>query len=336
VRRLSDLDRSILLALREDGRLGHIDLSRRTGAPISTIHRRMSVLFDEGHVRVAVMPEVDADELRLYEVRFRCRPGKQREVARALTTRRDTLWVAVVTGDFGVVAEVVIPTGGSVASVVLDDLEQTDDNVVSTQSSLLLRRFKEPDSVRGHFPCDPDYLLPDATPAWHADELDRAIVTALLADGRKSYAAVASDVGANESTVRRRLTSMLQERRASVVSIVDPVALGYEQAGMIRLDVVPEHLAAVAAQLVEHPDVQFLAATFGETALSGEIYMRSPESVYEFVTETIGRAPGIVRMLLESELVVTKRAFLPTPWSTWDTPLPPKPLDPSAAVTRGR
>jgi DNA-binding Lrp family transcriptional regulator len=322
VRRLSDLDRSILVALREDGRLGHIDLSRRTGTPISTIHRRMSVLFDEGHVRVAVLPELDAAALRLYEVRFRCRPGKQREVARALTARRDIRWVAIVTGDFGVVAEVVVPAVGSVASVVLDDLERTDENVVSTQSSLLLRRFKEPHSVRGHFPCDPDYLLPDAEPAWRLDETDRAIVGALYDDGRKSYAAVAAEIGANESTVRRRLTSMLQERRASVVSIVDPVALGYEQTAMIRLDVVPEHLAAVAAELAQHEDVQFLAATFGETALSGEIYVRSPDALYEFVTGTVGRAPGIVRMLLESELVVTKRAFLATPWSVQDVPPP--------------
>ena len=319
MRSLSALDRSILLALLDDGRVSHIDLSRQTGAPISTIHRRMATLFDEGHVQVSTLPEVDASQLRIYEVRFRCRPGKQQDVARALTARRDTRWVAVVTGDFGVVAEVVIPVGGNIASVIFDDLERTDENVVSTQSNLVLRRFKEPRSVMGRFPCDPELTLPDGAAPWTVDDTDRAILASLRHDGRKSYAAVAAEIGANESTVRRRISSMRATRRAAVVTIVDPLALGYEQVAMIRLDVVPEHLAAVAAELSKHPDVHFLAATFGETALSGEILMRSLDATYEFVTETIGRAPGIMRMLIESELMVTKRAFLTTPW----TALPP-------------
>src|SRR5262249_49729510 len=90
---------------------------------------------------------------------------------------------------------------------------------------------------------------------------------------------------------------------------------GYDHEAIIRLDVVPDALESVAAELCLHPGVHYLAATFGETALVGEVVMRSGAETYAFLTETVGKTKGITRMTVEVELIGLKRAFLRTPWA---------------------
>jgi DNA-binding Lrp family transcriptional regulator len=309
MRPLDDIDRRILQALVEDGRAPWTSLARVVDVPDSTVYRRTAALFDEGRVRVGLLPIVPVESARLYELRLRCRPGRQRDVARKLAERRDMRWVAVVTGDYGVAAELVVPAGAEAAAVIFDDIEQRDDNILASQSSLLMHTFKLPHNLEQGFVYDPRLEIGELA----AD--DRALLTVLAEDGRKSYAAAATEVGANESTIRRRLRTLLRAGGAGTVTVVHPPSLGFEHEGIIRLDVLPEHLESVAEQLTQHPGVHYLAATFGETALVCEIQMRTPAETYTFINDVIGKARGITRMTIEAELIVMKRAFLPTPWT---------------------
>jgi DNA-binding Lrp family transcriptional regulator len=309
VRSLDDIDRRILETLRDDGRASWATLARSVAVPDSTVYRRTSALFDEGRIRVGVLPTAPSESVRLYELRLRCRPGRQREVASALAARSDTRWVAVVTGEYGVGAELVVPVGVDVASVLFDDIEQRDDNILGSQSSVLLHTFKLPRNLRSGFVFDPRLELRALTDG------DRATLAALRDHGRRSYAAVAAEVGISESTIRRRIGAMLKSGGAGVVTVVHPPSLGFEHEAIIRLDVLPEHLEAVAQRLAAHPAVHYLAATFGETALVCEIVMRTPGETYELLNDVIGKARGITRMTVEVELIVMKRAFLATPWT---------------------
>lgn len=63
------------------------------------------------------------------------------------------------------------------------------------------------------------------------------------------------------------------------------------------------------------PGVHYVAAAFGDAALVCEILMGSPREMYEFLVGTVGQARGITRMSVEIELMVTKRSFMPTPWT---------------------
>jgi DNA-binding Lrp family transcriptional regulator len=309
---LDQIDQRILRELQAAGRSSATELARLVEISVSTVHRRTAALFEQRRVRVGVLPVAASEEAyRLYELRVRCRPGRQRDVALALTARSDMRWVAVVTGDYGVAAELVVPAGIDVAGVLFDDIER-DENIVGTQSSLVLRTFKAPAVVAEAFPFDP--ALPGADSEGF-DPADRAILTALQHDGRLSYAAVAATTGISETTVRRRIQALLGSQRAKVVTVVHPQSLGYDDEAIIRLDVLPDQVEAVAAQLAAHPGVRHLAATFGETALVAEVLMRTPAETYGFLAETVGRAAGITRMTVEVELLVTKRAYLPTPWA---------------------
>jgi DNA-binding Lrp family transcriptional regulator len=326
---VDDVDRRILLALRADGRASLADLAREVEVPASTVYRRLSALLAERRAHVAVLPLADQESLRLYEVRVRCQPGRQRDVAQKLTQRHDTRWVAIVTGDYGVAAELAVPAGTEVASVLFEDIEQSDEHILGTQSSLVLHTFKGAPSGRG-FPCDAEICTQPVDPSTSFDAVDRDLLRLLRDDGRRSYASLAAELGASESTVRRRVNGLLEGGNAETVTIVQPASLGYDHEAILRLDVLPQHLESIAHELAAHAGVHYVAATFGETALVCELQMRSPRELYDFLVGTVGRAGGITRTSVEIELIVTKRAFVPTPWSE---PAPLAPLDGSSVIS---
>jgi DNA-binding Lrp family transcriptional regulator len=308
---------------RAAGRASLADLARDAGVPASTVYRRLNALLAERRARVAVLPLADQESLRLYEVRVRCQPGRQREVAQTLTQRHDTRWVAIVTGDYDVAAELAVPAGTEVASVLFEGIEQSVENILGTQTSLVLHTFKGAPAGNG-FPCDAEICTRPVDPSTSFDAVDRAVLRLLRDDGRRSHASLATELDASESTVRRHVNALLEGGRAATVTIVQPTSLGFEHEAILRLDVLPEHLEPVAQELAAHPGVHYVAATFGETALVCELQMRSPRELYDFLAGTVARAPGITRTSVELELIVTKRAFLPTPWSE---PAPLAPLD---------
>jgi len=89
-------------------------------------------------------------------------------------------WVAVVTGDYGVAAELIVPLGADVAGVIFDDIEQ-NENFLATQLSLVLRTFKAPGTVRLTFPFDPQLPIPETALAkGHLRTLAQATLTSQL------------------------------------------------------------------------------------------------------------------------------------------------------------
>ena len=213
--------------------------------------------------------------------------------------------------------------------MLFDGIEQSVENIFATQTSLVLHTFKGALAGRG-FPCDAEICTQPADPSTSFGTTDRDVLRLLHEDGRRSYASLAAELQASESTVRRRVSGLLDGGHAATVTVVQPASLGYEHEAILRLDVLPEHLESVAHELSTHPGVHYVAATFGETALVCELLMRSPPELYDFLVGTVARAPGITRTSVEIELIVTKRAFVPTPWSEL-APLPR--LDGSSTLT---
>jgi DNA-binding Lrp family transcriptional regulator len=322
---LDEIGVRILRALQQDGRASWTQIAQMAAVPPSTAYRRGTALIENGDVRVAVLPttEVHPSTARIYELLVQCRRGTQRAVAARLAARTDTRWVAVVTGQFDVAAEVVIPQGEDVAAVLLDDI-QSDPDLVATQTALVLKSqavandwqppMRPPgralDGERFPHQCDESHM---AGP-------DRAILSLLRDDGRRSYASIAAELEMNETTVRRRCTDLLRLGCATVITLVQPHLLGYEQEVQIRLDVLPQQLEAAMQTLARQPGVHYLATTFGAMSLVCEIRLKSHHDLYDFVRDVVSQVPGVTKMIAEVDLVVFKRAFVLCPWASASPP----------------
>ena len=314
---LDAIDTQIVQSLQADGRASWTQIAKQLGIPTSTAFRRGTALIENGAILVATLstPDTYPEEARVYEVRVRCRPGTQRAVAYRFGNRSDTRWVAVITGEYDVSAEMVIPHGSNLAEILIDEI-QTDPDVLATDTTLVLQEHsvandwplqvqpKDTEQARAAHVCSADHL----------DPTDRAILAQLRDDGRRSYAAVAAELELSENTVRRRCTGMFERRCVRVVTLVQPYSMGYNEELLIRLNVLPEHTDSAANALAHQNGVHHIALNFGATSLVCELMLKSHHDLRTFMSDVVAKLPGLIQVSVEIELIVYKRGFLRCPW----------------------
>lgn len=128
------------------------------------------------------------------------------------------------------------------------------------------------------------------------DETDRKIIDCLLTDGRMSSTEIARRLGpVSERTVRYRIDRLVDRGVIQIGAIVNPRAVGYSVTADIWIEVAPDRLRDVADSLAQLPEVSYVAYSTGERDLSVQAYARDNEDLHAFVSDVVGRIPGVTR-----------------------------------------
>lgn len=129
---------------------------------------------------------------------------------------------------------------------------------------------------------------------YQIDTVDVEIVNLLMEDGRLSAAEIARKVGGiSERAVRYRIEKMLDEGVIRISAIVNPKSLGYYVVADVMLEVESDSIQEVAQRMTLYECVSYVAYAIGDTDLSVQVVARDNNEVYRFVTEVIGKTPGV-------------------------------------------
>jgi DNA-binding Lrp family transcriptional regulator len=314
---LDELDRRIVVALQADGRASWTEIAERCDASVATVARRGQQLLRDGIVRVAVMPDSDHQGAAdLYILRIICEPGTQTRVATELNARTDLRFLALVTGSVDIIAELNLRRDDSLHARIIEEI-QAIDGVLRCDTDLTLHVYKvsadwgqqlfgikaqqAPAEVHQ---CDPS----------HFDTADHKIIDLMREDGRASFRTVATALGVNESTVRRRFETLQRRGCISVVPLVSAPALGFESEIIFNITVEPSAVDAVARKLTSYQGVRYVAATLNHNALMCEVILPTTDDVYAFTTETLGGLNGVQGWTASIVLLTFRRGFVETPW----------------------
>ncbi|MGB3485572.1 MAG: Lrp/AsnC family transcriptional regulator [Mycobacterium sp.] len=93
------------------------------------------------------------------------------------------------------------------------------------------------------------------------DRISAAIVDSLRSDGRKTYAAIAKEVGVSEATVRQRLQRLTEQGHMQIVAVTNPVGRG-RFTSMLAVKTRGD-VDGVCAALRDIAEVTFAVATAG-------------------------------------------------------------------------
>lgn len=319
---VDELDRRIVAALQLNGRAAWPQVARAVGSTEPTVARRAQRLIDGGAVRViAVTDPIRCGFGQPVLVQVRCEVGAAGRVAAALAARSDVRFLALVTGTFDLLVELVVPSRRALARVLVNDLQQLD-GVRETTTDTVLRTFKTTydwsrsllegrDTADLAGPSRSGFGPTAAGEPVPLDDLDRQIVAALGINGRRSIADLAAELGASDSMTRRRLDRLTTTGCLWFSTLVDPALLGFEVELFAWLRVELARLEQTASALAAHPPVRYLSATAGYSDLVCEVVLRHDTDLYEFVTGTLGALPGLRDTTIGLELEVLKRAYQP-------------------------
>lgn len=312
---LDYLDQQILAALLLRPRASWKYIAGLVNTSESTVKRRADRLFASGTVRTTVSADMKGPGLHVI-VQIVADLGRVGDVARSLAARPDARFVALVTGPFDIVAELVIPSHRSLATILVDELASID-GITHTTTETVVRNFKtaydwsHPILASAKFPVPAaDEGAPAGTTAYVFDDLDRSLLDTLKRNGRATFAELAASSQVTESLARRRVDQLFRRAGVRPIALVDPTLLGYQTELLVWLKMDPAQIETAAATLARSREVRYVSVTTGYTDLLCEVIVHSPEDSYDFVTHSLGTLQGVRDVNIASELITLKRAYL--------------------------
>ncbi|OGO66102.1 MAG: hypothetical protein A2029_06645 [Chloroflexi bacterium RBG_19FT_COMBO_47_9] len=125
------------------------------------------------------------------------------------------------------------------------------------------------------------------------DNLDYQIIRELHTDARVSASTIARKTGSNERTVRKRIDRLIKSGVFRLTAILDPEAFGYITAADIFLEADPAHEAQILDQLMQMPEITYIAFGQGSTEISLEARFKNNDGLREYLRHRLPELPGV-------------------------------------------
>lgn len=124
------------------------------------------------------------------------------------------------------------------------------------------------------------------------DEVDKAILRELQADGRMSYTDLGPTVGLSAPAVRQRVQRLIAQEVLQVVGVTDPLRLGMPVMAMLGIRAEGD-LRQLADRISQEPAVVYLVHTAGPFDLLVEVVCREAGELLDLTNDRIGTLEGI-------------------------------------------
>jgi Lrp/AsnC family transcriptional regulator for asnA, asnC and gidA len=140
------------------------------------------------------------------------------------------------------------------------------------------------------------------------DDVSRAIIEQLQADGRRSYAAIGQAVGLSEAAVRQRVQKLIDSGVMQIVAVTDPMQIGFARQAMVGVSCTGD-VEAIAAKLAGIPEVDYLVITAGSWDILCEVVVEDDDHLLRLINRSIRSIDGVDRTETFLYLKLTKQTY---------------------------
>jgi len=148
------------------------------------------------------------------------------------------------------------------------------------------------------------------------DRLDCQLIRLLQKDGRMPNNAIAQELNISEFTVRRRLKRLLSNGIIRIVAVADPIDLGFEIAGNLKIRINLKKADHVLKELIKIDSLIWVALTTGGTDIDVDFITRSLKEFQELIFKKISKIDGVLSTETSLMMDLVKDTY---DWGTaWD------------------
>ncbi|MCG8552415.1 MAG: Lrp/AsnC family transcriptional regulator [Desulfobacterales bacterium] len=142
------------------------------------------------------------------------------------------------------------------------------------------------------------------------DRIDREIIKLLQKDGRISNTDMARAIDVSEATVRTRLSRLIDDEIIQIVAVSNPLKLGFNVVGHLRVHVEIGRIDQVAEQLKQIKALWFIVKTSGaSTGIDAEFNVESMADLNDLVLNQVGTISGVKSVETTLTLDFVKRRY---------------------------
>jgi len=143
------------------------------------------------------------------------------------------------------------------------------------------------------------------------DEIDRAIIEALQANGREPFRRVAAQIGVAEATVRSRYHRLVRDEILQVTGVTNPLGLGFDAMALLGINTsgAPD---PVADEISAWEESTYVVVAAGRFDVLVELLCADRHHLLE-VTNRVRALPGVASTETFLYLQLAKQVFA---WGT--------------------
>jgi Lrp/AsnC family transcriptional regulator for asnA, asnC and gidA len=136
-------------------------------------------------------------------------------------------------------------------------------------------------------------MKPNGSKIKKLNRVDRQMVSLLQKDGRMPIVTIAKELGVSETTARSRLKRLLADDVIKVVAVSNPIQLGFEIIGNIKLSIDLKKTETILRALKKIDALSYVALTTGGSDIDIEFIAGSLAEFRTLVFERISQIDGV-------------------------------------------
>lgn len=286
---LDALDLSIARELKLDARQSSRKLGAQLGVSGTAIAKRLRRLVDADVLSFCCLTDPAFLGFQVNVLLcLKTTPGKEDNVARAIQRYGCVQNVSLVAGRYDVLVFAVFRDHRRQLQWMTSELGAIED-IVDYDECHQLQMIK---NSWGY--TDSRHAPSAATVLPRLSESELKLIRALETNPRENIDSLARQVGLSRKTVARSLQRLLDEDIVRIISITDPIAMGYTLHALIFLKVRLDSLSSIADQLAAHERTTHVIILGGNHNMLVAAAFRALDEMSRFLRTELGGMAGVI------------------------------------------
>jgi Lrp/AsnC family transcriptional regulator for asnA, asnC and gidA len=288
---LDPLDKSIITALKGDGRATTKSLGKQFGVAHTTVASRIQRMRDLHVMHVRAVTDAKAygfNELAIIGIQIR---GSSLEAALQIPKTSPDVVVYVASGTLGRFDLVVVLLATNVPALqkYVDEEVSKLESIVSSEVWLSVDVLKFVTewallNQTGH-----------ALPPNPAIEDERQIMELFYEDGRMSYSQASRELGYTEVQVRNKVNRLVKDKLLHFSAVKDPQTIGPPFMALIFMKVELKHAKSISEHLSSMEEFAFVGRFIGRFEIIGLVTLQDVSALFNLVNSQLRQLEGMIR-----------------------------------------
>jgi Lrp/AsnC family transcriptional regulator for asnA, asnC and gidA len=141
------------------------------------------------------------------------------------------------------------------------------------------------------------------------DQTDCKIIELLQKDGRMPNTLIAKKLGMSEATIRSRLNRLIKEKYIQIVAVSNPLKLGFDIVGILKIDVDVKKIEKVSEELSKIDQIWYVVHATGSSDIYAEFNAKTIGELNDFIANKVHKIDGLLKTETSLVLKYVKRRY---------------------------
>lgn len=125
------------------------------------------------------------------------------------------------------------------------------------------------------------------------DSFDIQLISLLEQDARQSSSKLGMQLSASPSTIRRRISELIKQKKIRIIAVPEPKEIGYALIVIQAFQLIHDKINSFFQTLSNRKEVKCLYATSGRFDAIALMWFASTDHLYRFIEKDLPKMEGI-------------------------------------------